>query len=88
MHQEAPHIPCTSGERIRRPLTSPGLMGNASGTDLHTQGVLGKVKIPWILKTNQCSFGYINPKISKWYISLRCPMLSKALEQYLTDRNE
>ena len=62
-------------------------LGNASGT-VHTYpGVLGEVKIPWILKTNQCSFGYINLKISKWYISLRCPMLSKALEQYLTDKN-
>ena len=72
--QEAPHIPWTSGYRFWDRFTYPG--------------VLGEVKIPWILKTNQCSFGYINLKISKWYISLRCPMLSKALEQYLTDRNE
>ena len=63
-------------------------LGSASGT-VHTYpGVLGEVKIPWILKTNQCSFGYISLKISKWYISLRCPMLSKALGQYLTDRNK
>ena len=101
MNQEVPHIPCTSGERIRRSLTSPGLLENASGGPLHPLDLwvtlLGPFYIPRCSRRSQNTMdfkdksmllGYINLKISKWYASLRCPMLSKALEQYLTDRNK
>ena len=50
-------------------LTSPGLLESQSTMDFKDKSML---------------LGYINLKISKWYASLRCPMLSKALKQYLT----